>query len=75
MIIVGLKQNSKIAGFTKFKFHDLNLGLVIKARAWKCVGQKCHSGLTFKNVGDYEGMNPHTSKWISMLRVRVLMDS
>jgi hypothetical protein len=28
-------------------YHDLNLGLITKARAWKGAGQECHSIVTF----------------------------
>jgi hypothetical protein len=42
-----------------------NLGLVTKARACKGVGQEKSPGIIFhalKNVGECEGMNPHTPK-------------
>jgi hypothetical protein len=45
--------------------HNLNLGLVTKARTCKSVGQKGSPGgtsYTLENVGDCERMNPHTPK-------------
>jgi hypothetical protein len=49
-----------------------------KARAYKGVGQEWSLGVTFhalESVGECEGMNPHTPKWVHILGVRVLMDS
>ncbi len=48
-----------------------------KARACKGAGQKGSVGVTShapENVGECEGMNPHTPKWVPMLGVGVLMD-
>jgi len=45
--------------------HNPNLGLVIKARDCKGVGQEGGLGVTshaLENVGQCEGMNPHTPK-------------
>jgi len=58
--------------------HNLNLGLTTKARACKGAGQKGSPGIAFHapgNVGECEGMNPHTSKGILTLGIRVLVDS
>jgi len=57
--------------------HNLNFGLVTKARAYKGASQEWNSGITFhvpKSVGECEGMNPHTPKWAFTLGVRVSMD-
>jgi hypothetical protein len=36
--------------------HDLSLGLVTKARAWKGAGQKCNPGITFTLLGVRENV-------------------
>jgi hypothetical protein len=44
---------------------NLSLGLMTKARAYKGAGQEGSPGVTSYapgNVGDCEGMNPHTPK-------------
>jgi hypothetical protein len=59
-------------------YRNLSLGLAIKARACKGVGQEWSLGVTFHvhgNVGECEGMNPHTPKWTSTLGVGVSMNS
>jgi hypothetical protein len=55
-----------------------NLGLMTKARACKGVGQEGSPRVTshaLGNVGECEGMSPHTPKWAPILGVRVQMDS
>jgi len=45
--------------------HNPSLGLTTKARACKVVGQEGSLGVTShapENVGECEGMNPHTPK-------------
>jgi hypothetical protein len=54
-----------------------SLGFVIKARACKGAGQERSLGITFhvlRSVGECEGMNPHTPKWVPILGIRILMD-
>jgi len=54
-----------------------SLGLATKARAYKVAGQKGSPGIMShapRNVGNYEGMNPHTPKGASILGVGVPMD-
>ncbi len=49
-----------------------SLGLATKVRAYEGVGQDWSLGVTFHvpmNVGECEGMNPHTPKWIPTLEV------
>jgi hypothetical protein len=56
---------------------NLNLELATKARAYKGASQEWSLGVTFhvsKSVRECEGMNPHTPKWASTLRVGVPMD-
>ncbi len=58
--------------------HNLNLGLVTKARACEVADQEGSPGVTPHapgSVGKCEGMNPHTPKGASTLGVRVLVDS
>jgi hypothetical protein len=55
-----------------------SLGLVIKARACKGASQKKSPWVTshvLGNVGECEGMNPHTPKWAPILGVGFSMDS
>jgi hypothetical protein len=57
---------------------NLSFGVTTKARACKGAGQEWSPGVTFHvlgNVGECEGMNPHTSKWAFILGVEVPMDS
>jgi len=59
-------------------YHDLNLGLVTKARACKGACQEGSLGITFhihENVREYEGTNPQTPKWAPTLGIGVLMES
>jgi hypothetical protein len=56
---------------------NLNLGLATKARTCKDAGQKWSLGVTFHalgNVGECEGMNPHTRKWTPIFGIEVPMD-
>jgi hypothetical protein len=56
---------------------NLNFGLATKARACKGAGQEGSLGVTscvLGSVGECEGMNFHTSKRVSILRIGVLMD-
>jgi hypothetical protein len=56
---------------------NLNLGLAMKVRAYKVVGQEWSLRVTFHvlgSVGESEGLNPHTPKWALTLGVGVLMD-
>jgi len=62
----------------QFNCCNPSLEFMTKARACKGVGQEGSSGVTFHvlgSVGKCEGMNSHTSKWTSTLRVRISMDS
>ncbi len=55
-----------------------SFGLVTKARACTIVGQEGSPGVTSRaprSAKEWEGMNPHTLKWTSILGVRVPMDS
>jgi hypothetical protein len=48
-----------------------------KTKPCKGAGQEGSPKITSHapgNVGEYEGMNPHTPKWAPILRVRVPMD-
>jgi hypothetical protein len=58
--------------------HNPSLGLATKAKACKVVGQKGSPGLmlhAIKSVRKCEGMNPHTSKGVSISGVGVPVDS
>jgi hypothetical protein len=55
-----------------------SLGLATKAKVCKGASQKGSMGITshaLGSVGDCEGMNLHTSKWVPILRVGVPMNS
>jgi hypothetical protein len=55
----------------------LTLGLRPKQKACKCAGQKGSLRVTshvFGSVGECEGMNLHTPKWVPTLGVGVPMD-
>ncbi len=57
--------------------HNPNLGLATKARACEVGGQEWSPKVTFhvvESVGQCEGMNPHTPKWVPTLGVGVPMD-
>jgi hypothetical protein len=56
--------------------HNLSLGFMTKAKAWKGVDQKCNLRftLTHLRVCESEGMSPHTPKWIPTLGVGNPMD-
>ncbi len=59
-------------------YHDLNLGLMTKARACKAACQEGSPGITFhihENVRESEGMNPQTPKWALTLGIRIPMES
>jgi hypothetical protein len=54
-----------------------SLRLTTKVRACKVAGQEWSMGVKFYvpgSVGQCEGMNPHTCKWASTLRIKVPMD-
>jgi len=54
-----------------------SFGFLTKAKTYKGVGQKGSLGVTFHalgSVGDCEGMNLHTPKWIPTLGVEVPMN-
>jgi hypothetical protein len=56
---------------------NLNLGLVTKAKAYEGASQQWSPGVTFHapgNVGECEGMNLHTPKWVITLGVGLPMD-
>jgi hypothetical protein len=58
--------------------HNPSLGLANKARACEGASQKWSPGVTFHapgNVGECEGMNLHTPKWVPTLGVGVPMAS
>jgi hypothetical protein len=58
--------------------YNPNLGLMIKARACKCVSQKWSLRVAFhvpRSVEECEGMNPHTPKRAPTLGVRVPINS
>jgi len=60
----------------RFNYHNPNLGLATKARAYEVVNQEWSSGVTFhahENVGEWEGMNPHTPKWSPILGIEIPM--
>ncbi len=64
-------------GYLKCRNPNLDLWLKQKL-ACKGANQEWSSGVTFHApgiVGEYEGMNPHTPKWIFILGVGVSMDS
>jgi hypothetical protein len=55
----------------------LTTQVMVKKMACKGVGWEWSSGVTFhvsESVGECEGMNSHTPKWVSTLRVWILMD-
>jgi hypothetical protein len=57
---------------------NLNLGLVIKAKACKGAGQKWSPGVTLhapEGVGECEGLNSHTPRWVPTLRIGIPMES
>jgi hypothetical protein len=59
-------------------YHNRSLRLATKVRVCKGAGQKWSSRVTFHilgSVGECEGMNPHTPKWVPTLGVKVLMNS
>jgi hypothetical protein len=59
-------------------YHNPNLGLAIKARVCKGVGQEKSLEVTIhapKNVRECEGMNPHTPKGGFTMGVEVSLDS
>jgi hypothetical protein len=58
--------------------HNLNLGLVTKAKACESASQKWSPGVTFhvpESVKECDKMNLHTPKWALTLGIRFLMDS
>ncbi len=64
--------------FVLMNYHNPSLGLMIKARVCKGVGQEGSLEVTFhapENVGECEGMNPHTPKGAFIMGVEVSMDS
>jgi hypothetical protein len=66
-----MKNNYKLP-----KCHDLNLGLTIKARAYKDACQASSPKITFrvpKNIGKWEGMNPHIPRWVFTLGIGFLI--
>jgi len=58
--------------------HNPNRGLVTKAKACKGEAQEGSPRVTSHvpmSVGECEGMNPHTPKWVATLGVGIPMDS
>jgi hypothetical protein len=50
-------------------YRDPNFRLATKVKACEGVGQEWSLGVTFhvpRNVGECEGMNPHTPKWVPL---------
>jgi hypothetical protein len=67
----GKKKNAK-------ECHNPSFGLTTKARAYGGAGQQWSPKVTFHvfgSIGECEGMNPHTPKWVPTLGVGVPMDS
>jgi len=59
-------------------YRNPSLALTTKARVYKGAGQEWSPRVKFhprKSVGEREGMNSHTPKWIPTLRIEVPMDS
>ncbi len=55
-------------------YHNLNLGLTTQAKVCKGASQEGSPRVTShipENVGECEGMNPHTPKWAPTLRVGI----
>jgi hypothetical protein len=58
--------------------HNPSFGFTTKTRAYKGASQKWSLKVTFhapRSVGECEGMNLHIPKWVTILGVRVFMDS
>jgi hypothetical protein len=64
--------------FWGHNYRDLSLGFATKARVCKGASREWNSGITLhvpRSVGECEGMNPHTPKWVPTLGTRVILDS
>jgi hypothetical protein len=58
--------------------HDLNFKFVTKAKAMERCELRVQFGShihTFGRIGECEGMNPHTPKWVFIWGVGIPMDS
>jgi len=62
---IGFQDICSMCGTQITLYHNLNLGLMTKAKACKGAGQEGSLGVTshaFGSVGECEGMNTHTPK-------------
>ncbi len=65
MIFVSKSTWIVLKSIWRFRCHNPSLGLAMKARAYKVVGQEGNPGVTShtpRSAKECEGMNPHTPK-------------